>query len=383
MGKSKRTKMGKSKKKDLNQSLITHPSNIVDTLQLYPNASPTVEKVHWDYVLHISDYLSTQATKVRMLWTGESPKAESLTETMESYFNALQGFLLCFHGSTLGAGPTLSSIIHGSVKKIVDSSFRLFQGSVSLYEGSYEKGEKPSIPQLSGAVLEACFSFKKVPTTNLVAIGSAISQVSVSMKDVLNEMNKVKPACPSRECEASGDDFSPEQIEVAKMVADIASEAMMVIIVIRVITRTMEEEHPKENSGFVDSLEKLLKLCQRNGVLIEELGTFVYHPPLKIDKMIQTVKILEGNLDEVEAQVKHMKRSSNAFPGVCRKLRDAIKLMEVELEKRKHLNQILVSHQNTIYNTLQLFDPTASPTEEKVNWNDVLKCLINSLNKHP
>ncbi|CAL9215993.1 unnamed protein product [Arabidopsis halleri] len=125
MGKSKRTKMEKSKKKDLNQSLITHPSNIVDTLQLYPKASPTVEKFHWDYVLQISDYLSTQATIVRMLWTGESPKAESLTETMKSYFNALHGFLLCFHGSTLGAGPTLSSIIHGSVKQIVDSSFRL------------------------------------------------------------------------------------------------------------------------------------------------------------------------------------------------------------------------------------------------------------------
>lgn len=221
-------------------------------------------------------------------------------------------------------------------------------------EGSYEKGKKPSIPQLSGAVSEACFSFKKIPITNLVAIGNAISQVAVIIKDVLNEMKKVKPACPLSECEASGDDFSPKQIEVAKMVADIASEAMMVIIVIRVITRTMEEKHPKENSGFVDSLEKLLKLCQRTGVLIEELGTCVYHPPLKIDKMIQTVKVLEGNLDEVKAQVEHMKRSSNAFPGVCRKLRDAIKLMEVELDKRKHLNQILISHQKTIYNTLQV-----------------------------
>lgn len=70
---------------------------------------------------------------VGMLWTGETPKAESLKETMESYFNALQGFLLCCHGSTVGAGPTLSSIIHVSVKHIVDSSFRLLQGSVSLY----------------------------------------------------------------------------------------------------------------------------------------------------------------------------------------------------------------------------------------------------------
>jgi len=202
--------------------------------------------------------------------------------------------------------------------------------------------------------LEACSSFKKVPTTNLIAIGSAISQVSVIMKDVLNEMKKVKPACPSSEGEASGDDFSPEQIEVAKMVADIVYEAMTVIIVIRVITRMMEKENPNENSVFVESLEKLLKLCQRSGVVIEELGTCVYHPPLKIDKITQTVKILEGNLDEVEAQVEYMKRSSNAFPGVCRKLRDAIKLMEVGLEKRKDLNQILISRQNTLYNALQV-----------------------------
>ncbi|AEE30317.1 Grap2/cyclin-D-interacting protein [Arabidopsis thaliana] len=354
--------MGKSKKKVLNKSLITHPSTSDDTLQLFdPTSSPTKEKVNWNNVLGISDYLSKQATRVKTLWTGETPKAESVKETMESYFKALLGFLLCCHGSTLGAGPTLSSIVHGSVKQIVDSSFRLFQGSVSLYDGSYEKGEKPSISQLSGAVLEACSSFKKVPTTNLIAIGSAISQVSVIMKDVLNEMKKVKPACPSSEGEASGDDFSPEQIEVAKMVADIVYEAMTVIIVIRVITRMMEKENSNENSVFVESLEKLLKLCQRSGVVIEELGTCVYHPPLKIDKITQTVKILEGNLDEVEAQVEYMKRSSNAFPGVCRKLRDAIKLMEVGLEKRKDLNQILISRQNTLYNALQLLDPTASP----------------------
>ncbi|KAG7567658.1 hypothetical protein ISN45_Aa04g005120 [Arabidopsis thaliana x Arabidopsis arenosa] len=50
-----------------------------------------------------------------------------------------------------------------TAKQIVDSSFRLFQGSVSLYEGSYEKGKKPSIPQFSGAVLEACFKLRLEP----------------------------------------------------------------------------------------------------------------------------------------------------------------------------------------------------------------------------
>lgn len=68
-----------------------------------------------------------------MLWIGESPKCEALKETMESYLNALQGFLLHCHGSMVGAGPTLSSSIQASVKQIVESSFRLLQGSVSLH----------------------------------------------------------------------------------------------------------------------------------------------------------------------------------------------------------------------------------------------------------
>ncbi|XP_010477578.1 PREDICTED: uncharacterized protein LOC104756655 [Camelina sativa] len=355
--------MGKSNKEDLSQSLIMHPNAIK---LLDQTASLTVEQIKWQQVIQMSDHLSKQATIVGMLWNEESPKAESLKETIESYFISLQRFLLCCHKIAVAAGPTLSSLIHVSVKQIVDSSFELSKGSVSLYEGTYEKDKKPYIPKLTAVVLEALFNFKKVPSTNLIAIGNAISQVAVIMKDVLNKMKDVKR--PSRECEASSCDvFSPEQIEFAKLVADVVSEAIMVVIVIRVMTKTIGMENPKEDSEFVDSLEKVLKLCQRSGVEIEKLGTCVcHHPPLEIDKMVETVKILGGNLDEVEAEVEHKKWSSNAFPGVCRNMRDAIKVMEVGLEKRKDLNQIMIAHQNTIYNTLQLFDPTASPpTQEK------------------
>lgn len=131
-------------------------------MQLFEQVpSPTQEKLSWNDVLQISDHLSKQATigfvllpvavfllkknkffnffffglisLVGMLWTGEPPKSEALKETMEAYFNALQGFLLHCHGSMVGAGTTLSSSIHASAKQIVDSSFRLLQGSVSLY----------------------------------------------------------------------------------------------------------------------------------------------------------------------------------------------------------------------------------------------------------
>ncbi|KAF8104980.1 hypothetical protein N665_0165s0065 [Sinapis alba] len=351
--------MGKTKKEDLNQFLIPHLNTIYDTLQLFERtASPTEEKVNWNDVLQMSDHLSKQATIVGMLWNGgEAPKAESLKETMESYFNALQGFLLCCHGSTVGAGPTLSSLIHLSVKKIVDSSFRLLQGSVSLYEGSYEKDKKPSIPQLSGAVWEACSSFKKVPATNITAIGRAITQVAVSMKDVLREMKEVKPASP--EGEASGDnnnsdedddddlgnDLSPEEMEVAQMVAEIVSETIMVIKeLIRVITGMIKLENPKDNSGFVDSLEKLLKLCKGTGDQIDELGACVY-PPQEIVKMKQALKIIQGNLGEVEAEVEGLKNSSEALTGACRKLRSSMKHMEGELDKRCEA-EVVVEMQN-------------------------------------
>ena len=68
-----------------------------------------------------------------MLWTGETPEVRALEENMAAYFNTLQGFLLLSHGSTVGAGPTLYSCMHASVKQIVDFSFKLFMESVSSY----------------------------------------------------------------------------------------------------------------------------------------------------------------------------------------------------------------------------------------------------------
>lgn len=68
-----------------------------------------------------------------MVWTGERLEVKAIEENMAAYFNMLQGFLLVSHGSKVGAGPTLSSVIHASVKQVIDSSFRLWKESVSLY----------------------------------------------------------------------------------------------------------------------------------------------------------------------------------------------------------------------------------------------------------
>lgn len=199
-------------------------------------------------------------------------------------------------------------------------------------EGSYEKGRKPSIPQLAGAVWEACSNFKKVSTTNIKAIGRAMTEVAVSMKDVFREMNELKPACSSPEHDDASanpecvtpnsdedddddddldDDLSPEELGVAKMVADIVSETIMVLKeLIRAITGVIKLENPKENGEFVDALEKLLKLCQGTGVQIDELGACVY-PPQELSLMKQTVERIRENIREIEADAKCFKNSSS------------------------------------------------------------------------
>lgn len=68
-----------------------------------------------------------------MLWTGEKPELKAVEENMATYFNTLQGFLLLSHGSRVGAGPTLSSCIHASVKQVVDCSFKLMMETVASY----------------------------------------------------------------------------------------------------------------------------------------------------------------------------------------------------------------------------------------------------------
>ncbi|KAG7589736.1 hypothetical protein ISN44_As07g019770 [Arabidopsis suecica] len=336
--------MAKPKRNELNQILICYHNTINDTLQLFEQVpSPTQDKLSWNDVLQISDHLSKQATIVGMLWTGEPPKSEAMKETMEAYFNVLQGFLLHCHGSMVGAGTTLSSSIHASAKQIVDSSFRLLQGSVSLYEGSYEKGRKPSIPQLAGAVWEACSNLKKVPETNIKAIGRAMAQVAVSMKDVLREMKELKPASENLESETQisdddddlGDDLSREEFEVAKMVVDIVSETLVVIKeLIRAVTGMIKLQNPKDNSEFVDSLEKLLKLCQGMGVQIDELGACVY-PPQEFGLMKQTVEKIWETISEIETGVKSFENSSlEALSGSCRRLQSLIEHMDTELDTR-------------------------------------------------
>lgn len=68
-----------------------------------------------------------------MLFSEEKITAKELEENMKAYFNLLQGFVLLGYGSTVGAGPTLSSNIHASLKQVINSSFSFWRESVASY----------------------------------------------------------------------------------------------------------------------------------------------------------------------------------------------------------------------------------------------------------
>ncbi|KAE8713540.1 Sec-independent periplasmic protein translocase [Hibiscus syriacus] len=344
--------MGKAEKEQLNRALIAHLNSIHETLQMLDQTPPSMEKVAWAQVIQLGDQVSKQATIAGMLWNGESPDAKQVEETMNSFFNVLQGFLLLSHGSNVGAGPTLSSSIHESVKHVVDSSFRLMKEHVSLY-GSHNKEKKLSMPQFVGAVWEACSALKKVPATNVIAIGRAMTQVAVSVKDVVREMNELKPASsdlgngtsddtPSKaeskpededlSDDDLGSDLSPEEMKVAQFAQGVVSRTLVVIKeLIRTITGMLKLETPDDNGKFVDSLEKLLKICQGVGAEIDEIGACLY-PPQEIDAIKLALEKISSSINGMQQEVDSFQTSAEPFVEACGGLRTVLKQMESEID---------------------------------------------------
>ncbi|KAM7463489.1 hypothetical protein LguiA_031610 [Lonicera macranthoides] len=317
-----------------------------------------------------------------MLWTGETPKVTAVEENMAAYFNVLQGFLLLSHGSKVGAGPTLSSCIHASVKQVIDCSFMLLKDAVSSYEspqmlrfvlwvfwspftdrcvaltgtllqremlslqlllvlGSRIEGQKRTIPQLVGTVWDACDALKKTPTTNITAIGRSMTQVAVSMKDVLREMKELKPASSDLQNEASleaetenhdsddsstedlGNDLSAEEMKISQLAIVVVSNTLVMIKeLIRSITGLLKQENG-ENGDFVNSLERLLLLCQGIGAQIDEVGACLY-PPQEGPAMKAASEKIRSSVEEIQMEVENLKGSSEAFVNACIGLRSSL-----------------------------------------------------------
>ncbi|EXB65590.1 hypothetical protein L484_025856 [Morus notabilis] len=339
--------MGENAEKDrLLGTLHSHLNAIHETFQIFDQApASTLKKVSWDDAAKMGDQVSKQATIVGMLWTGKEPQATEVKESMESYFNVLVGFLLLSHGSTVGAGPTLSSFILQAVKKIVDCSYKLIKDAiVSLGTG---KENESSIPQLVGAVWEACSALKKIPTTNVAAIGRVMTQVAVSMKDVLREMKELKPGSTdttdeNAESEAQdddgfneddlGSDLSPEEMKVARSAIVVVSEALVLVKeLMRSITGLLKLESRDDTGDFVDSLEKLLKHCQGIGTEIDELGASLY-PPQEVAIMKGAVEKISSMVDDMEREIESLKGTSDAFIQACGGLKSSLAQLKSEID---------------------------------------------------
>ncbi|XP_021749243.1 uncharacterized protein LOC110714989 [Chenopodium quinoa] len=347
--------MGKSEMERLNQTLTVNLTNIHETLQLIDQTpASSLQKVTWDEVVKIGEQLSKNATTAGMLCTGEKTKVAALEENMEAYFNVLQGLLLLAYGSTVGAGPTLSSNIHASIKQVVDCSFLLWRECVASY-GPRSSEKKCTIPQLAGTVWEACSALKKTPATNIVAIGRAMTQVAVSMKDVLREMNELEPCSsdPTSEAESQtsdvdadaddefGKDLSPEEMKVAQLAIGVVSEAVIVIKeLIRCITGLLKKESLKDENDGVESLEKLLKLCRSIGVQVDELGACLY-PPQEFSAIAKSCKELSDLIDEVGKELDCLNGSTEAFSERCNALKTALGNLEAEISDSFATNAVL------------------------------------------
>ncbi|CAN6345934.1 unnamed protein product [Urochloa humidicola] len=340
-------KGGRSKKAvgggELSRFLDSHLQTINDTFQMMAEAVPgSLERTEWSEVVKISDQVSRQATVAGMLWSGDLPNEETLKENIVAYFNILQGFLLVCHGSMVGAGPTLHKSICGSAKNIVDSSFSLFKHAVSAYE-SHSPDRNTTVPQVTGTVWEACAALKKVPTSNCIAIGRAMTQIGVCLKDVLREMKELPigdsgdntaekssngvadtTSCSDRDeissdFDMDDDDFSEEEIAVGKLVVTVVSDSLLVVKeAIRFITGLLKSSGNKNgaNEDKFEPMEKLLSHCKEIASQVNDLGASVY-PPQDASEMKLAIKRLYDGINGMRKEIGNLGGSpADAFAAL-------------------------------------------------------------------
>lgn len=188
-----------------------------------------------------------------------------------------------------------------------------------------------------GAVWDACSALKKTPATNIMAIGRAVTQVAVPMKDVLREMKELKPSSSdsaeasdevsvNEECEPHvsdnsddgdmGNDLTPEEMKVAQCAIDVVSDMLVVLKeLIRTVT-LFKKEDPDGSSKYVDSLEKLLKLCQGIGIQIDELGACLY-PPQEHPAIGTASEKISGMIDEMLVELDKLDVPRGSFVQAC------------------------------------------------------------------
>lgn len=168
-----------------------------------------------------------------------------------------------------------------------------------------------------------------------------MTQIAVSMKDVLRELKELKPLSsddPTSEITDDnssdgelGNDLSPEEMKIAQTAIVVVSDTLSVIKeLMRSITGLLKLEKPKDNQEFVDSLEKLLKLCKELGLQIDEIGACLY-PPQEVPVIEAAMEKMHSIINDMLGEVEGLKGGSDAFLEACNVLKSSLKQLSSEL----------------------------------------------------
>ncbi|MCI21392.1 cyclin-D1-binding protein 1-like [Trifolium medium] len=97
-------------------------------------------------------------------------------------------------------------------------------------------------------------------------------------------------------------------------------------------------EKPSDNSGFVDSLEKLLQLCEELGQQIDEIGACLY-PPQEISSIEAALEKIRNIIDVLRGmqwflrlmRLGGLQGASDAFLEACNGLRSSLRELASEI----------------------------------------------------
>lgn len=321
-------------------------SSISDTLSLFKEPAPREgKKVEWKEVITAAEGVAKHATTAGVLWRGKVLKKDGM-DNIRSFTRALQGFLLLCHGSTVGAGSTLLTYVDAASKQVANSSLNLLRGAVAT-SGMESNTNEVDLPVLVGCVWEACEAVKKTPSSNRIAIGRSLTQVAVSVKDVLRELSDFKQESVSKgaidestaigksdtagrgdseddclhgiEGEASSSDESTEftdklsagEMQVVQSVSEFISLLLrllkQLLYIIADISKASKDA-PSATEDATPTLEKLLELSKDLGVGVDELGASLY-PPQEIENLQARVAEIEGLIESMQVAVLSLNES--------------------------------------------------------------------------
>jgi cyclin-D1-binding protein 1 len=198
-----------------------------------------------------------------------------------------------------------------------------------------------------------------------------MTQIGMCLKDVLREMNELPigdsgdsraekssngivdtASCSDRDDTTFDldldDDFSEEEIAIAKLVITVVSDLLVVVKeTIRFITDLLKSSGNQSgaNEDKVDTMEKLLVYCKEVADLVNDLGAAVY-PPQDAGDMKLTVKRLYDAINGMCEEIDHLGGTPAGAFAALEALEKCLGSLEAELadDVVDEMENLTISH---------------------------------------